>query len=382
MPSLSSRQRMHRAFNREDVDHTPCAFMSFTALRKRFDEDLYRLAQAELEMGLDSYLFIPSLPRQQRREHPELRGLPVRPHASVQIRERREGDMLYKEIVTPAGNLTTSVRISTDWPHGDHIPFIDDYQVPRATQRLVNDAQDLPALSYLLTPPTPEDAAQYQAEIKRAQSFTEALGIPLVGGWGVGMDMLNWLCGMQELMAATIQQEEFVGELLEMITCWNIERMRLVLSAPVDLYIKRAWYEGCDFVTPGFYRRQILPRLEREVDLAHEHGARFGYICSSGLEPMLDLFLESGMDVLIGIDPLQGRRTDLGQVKKRIGERICLWGGVSGAITVELGSDDDVRSAVRKALANLGPRRAGALTGRQHHRRCATYLAEYRHILG
>ena len=106
------------------------------------------------------------------------------------------------------------------------------------------------------------------------------------------MDMLNWLCGMQELMVATIQQEDFVGELLEMITCWNIERMRLVLSAPVDLYIKRAWYEGCDFVTPGFYRRQILPRLKREVDLAHEHGAKFGYICSSGLEPMLDLFLE------------------------------------------------------------------------------------------
>ena len=31
---------------------------------------------------------------------------------------------------------------------------------------------------------------------------------------------------------------------------------------------------------------------------------------------MLDLFLELGMDVLIGIDPLQGRRTELGQVKE------------------------------------------------------------------
>ena len=137
----------------------------------------------------------------------------------------------------------------------------------------MNDAQDLPALSYLLTPPTPEDAAEYQAEIngRRALQARNPIGWRL----GVGMDMLNWLCGMQELMAATIQQDEFVGELLEMITCWNIERMRLVLSAPVDLYIKRAWYEGCDFVTPGFYRRQILPRLTREVDLAHEHGRQF-----------------------------------------------------------------------------------------------------------
>jgi uroporphyrinogen-III decarboxylase len=356
MTSLTSRQRMLRAFSLQEVDHIPCAFMSFTALRKRFNEDLYRLANAEVEMGLDSYLFIPSLPRQQRGEHPELRGLPVRPHPSVQIRERREGDTLFKEIITPGGNLATSVRISDDWPHDDHIPFIDDFQVPRATQRLVNGPQDLPALSYLLTPPTQEDAARYRAEIQRAQSFTEGLGIALVGGWGVGMDMINWLCGMQELMAATMQQEDFVGEVLEMITRWNIERMRLVLSAPIDLYIKRAWYEGCDFVTPGFYRRQILPRLKREVDLAHEHGVKFGYICSSGLEPMLDLFLESGIDVLIGIDPLQGRRTDMRRVKERIGERICVWGGVSGAITVELGSEDDVRTAIRTAITTLGPR--------------------------
>jgi len=39
-----------------------------------------------------------------------------------------------------------------------------------------------------------------------------------------------------------------------MIHIWNMQRMELVLSAPVDLYIRRAWYEGCDFITPSFYR--------------------------------------------------------------------------------------------------------------------------------
>jgi len=354
MTSLNSRQRMQRAFSLQEVDHVPCAFMSFTALRKRFNEDLYQLARAELEMGLDSYLFIPSLPRQQRREHPELRGLPVRPHPSVQIREHRAGDVLYKEYLTPAGSLVTSVRLSEDWPHGDHIPFIDDYQVPRAIQHLINDPQDLPALQYMLTPPSAEDISAYRSETLRAQPFAEQLGIPLVGGWGVGMDMLNWLCGMQDLMVATIEREEYVGELLEMVSAWNLKRMQVVLQAPIDLYIKRAWYEGCDFVTPGFYQRQILPRLKREVNLAHDHGVKFGYICSSGLEPMLDFFLEAGIDVLIGIDPLQGRRTDLGRIKARIGERICLWGGVSGAITVELGSEEDVRAAVRSTITTLG----------------------------
>jgi hypothetical protein len=42
-------------------------------------------------------------------------------------------------------------------------------------------------------------------------------------------------------------------------------------------------------------------------------------------------------------------------MKKKLGGRVCLWGGVSGAVTVEMGSEDDIRSAVREAVETLGP---------------------------
>jgi uroporphyrinogen-III decarboxylase len=360
MTTLPSRERLLRAIHLQQPDHIPCAFMSFTALRRRLQENLYELAKAELDMGLDSFLFIPSLPRPQRPEHPELRGLPVRFHPEVQVAETQEQtsngqSLLHKCYRTPAGELTTTVRYTDDWPHGNHIPFIDDYQVPRAVKPLVTGRSDLDALQFLLTPPAAEDVAAFQAEVEQAHAFTEQHGILLAGGWGVGMDMANWLCGMQDLMAKTIEDEPFVTDLLNMLTAWNMARMKVVLSGKIDLYIKRAWYEGCDFVTPRFYRRVILPRLKAEVDLAHEHGASFGYICSSGLRPMFDLFLEAGIDVLIGVDPVQGTHTDLRQIKEKLGERICVWGGVSGAVTVELGSEDEIRQAVRQAVQQLGP---------------------------
>jgi uroporphyrinogen-III decarboxylase len=131
--------------------------------------------------------------------------------------------------------------------------------------------------------------------------------------------------------------------------------MEVVLSAGVDLYIRRAWYEGCDFIPRKFYRDVVLPKLKAEVDLAHEKGAKFGYICSSGLLPMLDYHIAAGVDVLIGADPVQGTNTNLQEIKARVGDRMCLWGGVSGAITVEMGTEDEVRSAVRQALRTLGP---------------------------
>jgi hypothetical protein len=349
------------AISLEDVDHIPCCFMSFTALRKRVDDDLYRLVEAELAMGLDSMLFIPSAPRADRLDHPDLRGLPVRFHPEVKIKEWRESvrddfDILHKEYSTPAGKLTTRVRLSEDWTHGDHIPFIDDYQVPRALKPLITGPEDLPALTYMLIPPSPEDVARFEAEAERAGAFAARQDVLIAGGWGVGMDMADWLCGMQDLMVFTIEQPGFVIELLEMIHAWNTQRMEVVLSAPVDLFIRRAWYEGCDFVTPDFFRQAILPGLKAEADLAHERGVKFGYICSSGTAPLLDYYLEAGIDVLIGIDPVQGTHTDLALLKDRLGGRVCLWGGVSGAITVETGTEQQVRAAVRHAIEVLGPR--------------------------
>jgi uroporphyrinogen-III decarboxylase len=360
MPELTSRDRMLRALARQPVDHTPCCFMSFSALRRRVDEDFYRLTEAELALGLDSMLFIPSASRRDRPEHPDLRGLPVRFHSDVTTRTWRQDDSdrgeLRREYVTPAGTLSAAIGLSDDWPHGDRLPFVDDYQIPRCIDPLVSGPTDLDALQYLLQPPAPEDADAFHHEAARAHAFVREKGVLLAGGWGVGLDMANWLCGTQNLIILMLEQPDFVAELLGMIHAWNLNRMEMVLSAPVDLYIRRAWYEGCDFVTPRAYERLVLPHLAREAALAHAHGARFGLICSSGLAPILDYYADAGVDVLIGIDPIQGTHTDMAQIKARIGERICLWGGVSGAVTVEMGTEEAVRAAVRTALRTLGPR--------------------------
>jgi len=360
MAELTSRERMLRALNLQEAGHVPCCFMSFTALRKRHHEDLYALAKAERAMGLDAMLFIPVAPRPARPEHPDLRGLPVRWPADVKTKEWRAAvpggfDLLHREYVTPAGTLTASVRLSEDWPHGDHLPFVDDYQVPRAVKPLITEPKELEILRYMLISPQEDDVARFKQEAQEARVFVEEHGVLLVGGWGVGMDMANWLCGMQNLMLLTMEQPAFVADLLETIHLWNQQRMQVVLSAGVDLYIRRAWYEGCDFVTPRFYQNAILPRLKAEVELAHEYGAKFGYICSSGTKPMVDLHLEAGIDVLIGIDPIQGTHTDMRLIREKLGGRVCLWGGVSGAVTVEMGTEEEVRQAVRHAIATLGP---------------------------
>jgi hypothetical protein len=42
-------------------------------------------------------------------------------------------------------------------------------------------------------------------------------------------------------------------------------------------------------------------------------------------------------------------------MKEKIGDQICIWGGVSAAVTVERGTEDEIRAAVRHAIQTLGP---------------------------
>ncbi len=361
MNEPTSRERMLRTIAGKAVDHIPCCFMSCAILRARCDEDRYCVARAEQEMGLDPMLFIPVAPRRARPEHPDLRGLPVRFDPRVESETWREttdpqGELLHRRFRTPAGELHTTVRLSEDWPHGGQIPFVDDYQVPRAIKPLITDPRDLAPLQYLLLPPSEADVAAFQVEAREACAFADAQGTLLAGGWGVGLDMAHWLCGMQELMVAMIERPQYVVELLGQIHAWNVARMQVVLSAGVDLFIRRAWYEGRDMVTPAFFREAVLPSLKVEAELAHRHGARLGYICSSGTLPMIDLIVEAGVDVLIGVDPVQDPHADLYELKRAAGGRLCLWGGVSGAMTVEMGTEEEVRAAVRRAIKALGPR--------------------------
>lgn len=363
MKKMTSRERMCAALDGQEVDHVPCCFMSFTALRKRNGDNLYELCRAEQAMGLDSMIFIPSASRAQRPDHPDLRGLPIRVHPDVKVRQWKDAatattpEVLHREYLTPAGTLSASSRISDDWTHGDHLPFVDDFQIPRAEKLLVESERDLDALAYLLVKPQETDLVRFNDEASRAHTFVREHNVLLAGGWGVGVDMANWLCGMENFMVMAATQPEFAGRLLEMLHEWNCNRMRVVLSAPVDLYIKRAWYEGCEFLTPQFFRDVVLPLLRKETDLAHEHGARFGYICTTGVVPNLDIIMDAGVDVLLGVDPVQGVGTNMSVMKSKADDKMSLWGGVSGAVTVERGTEEQVRKAVRDAMQLLGPRR-------------------------
>jgi len=352
---MSSRQRMLAALSGQKTEIVPCSFMLFNALKTE-STDYLDFIQHQLDLGLDAYVQIPPRPMVVKNDYYNLHGLPVSYHPDVTVNEWKEVQeaqtypILIKEYHTPAGTLRAEIRQDDEWRWGDHVPFLDDYLVGRSNKFIVNGPDDLEALRYLLVPPTTSEIEEFKSQSAPVIAFAREHDLLIAGGWGVGADLIGWVYGLHRLPYAVFDQPEFVAELLEIIAVWNRSRMQVVLEMGIDLFIKRAWYENCDNFTPRHYRQFIKPILKADADLAHQYGAKFGFMMTSNSMALLDDIRETGADAVIGVDPAQW---DLEVAQQKLGGRVCLWGGVNGHLTVELGKPEDVRAEVRRAVEIL-----------------------------
>lgn len=353
---MTSRERMLAALECDFPDHAPCAFMMFKGLKSRCT-DYREFLDAQGKLGLDVVVELPIRQPLVVNDHYNLHGLPVNFDPRVQITEQVERlddgkTLLVKEYVTPGGTLQAEIEKPSNWPYGEHVPFLDDYIIPCSRKVLVECKEDLDALRYLLVPPTIEEITIFQQESQPYLELAGERGLLVSCGWGVGADLVGWICGLKNLILMTYRQPDLLQELLNLIAVWNRGRMAALFTLPVDLFVKRAWYENCDFWAPATWRKFILPILDEDVRLAHEAGVKFGYILTSKAMPLIDMILEAGVDVLIGVDP---REYDLEKLAALTRGKLALWGGVNGHLTVETGSPQDVEREVNQALQLLAP---------------------------
>jgi uroporphyrinogen decarboxylase len=73
---------------------------------------------------------------------------------------------------------------------------------------------------------------------------------------------------------------------------------------------------------------------------------------SMGILPWL---AEAGVDVLSTLPPPPAGDVDLRLAKEQVGDRLCLNGNIDVVNVIMLGTPDDVRAAVRRAIVDAAP---------------------------
>ncbi|MCK4376458.1 MAG: hypothetical protein KAX19_14065, partial [Candidatus Brocadiae bacterium] len=88
------------------------------------------------------------------------------------------------------------------------------------------------------------------------------------------------------------------------------------------------------------------------VQVARAAGLPFMKRTDGCLWPILDMIVETGIDVLDPIEPVAGM--DIGRVKEAYGDRIALAGNVDCSHVLPHGTLEDVVEAVKETLAKGG----------------------------
>ncbi len=350
---LPSRERLLLAMRRQEPDHVPL----WNLWRNRDIPFRYRSqverAEAVLALGLDDTLLLE--PPLNKTEHYDVNRAPG---AGIRVRRLPPGQerypLLVKEYDTPDGQLRQIVRETEDWPYGQDVRLFSDHNISRSVEFPVKGHQDLPRLRHLLAEPTREQIAEFREAATGLRKEARRLGVVLEGGWTALGDAALWLLGTEALLYRQMDQPEFLEELLDLVCRWELRRLELLLDEGVEAVVHSAWYETTDFWTPGNYRRLLKPHLARLVRTAHEAGALCNCIMTTSWQALAADLLDIGFDSLVGVDPVQGK-ADLAEARRRLGGRVCLWGGINSAVTLGQGTPEEIRQATAEAIRILGP---------------------------
>ena len=366
--ALSSKERLLAAINHSDVDHVPFCqkFWQRPYLADPSDgwRDQFERVSKTTRLGLDDTVSF-NIPRA------------FSPEVKIIRRKEMSGSdaFLFQEYETPKGTLKQIVRQTADWPHGDNVPIFTDYVVPRGRSKkyLVETMDDVEALSCLFSNLSDVQRREFEVHADKVRDFAEERGLLVECGaslanprWIDGDsiflgDALGWLCGLENSVLMAAKNPELLHRLLDVVSSWSLQSIRLITQfGGCDMFVHRGWYEY--YWSPKLFRTFLAPRIKSEVDLVHRAGAKYCYIMTTGIAPLLDIFKELEIDVLYGVDPVQGS-ADLSRIKASIGDRVCIWGGVNSAVTLtrdKPGVEKAVNCAVR-LLAREGGFILGAI---------------------
>ena len=340
--SLSSRDRVLRAVAGEAVDHVPLCFLMWDGLRRR-TAGQRDYVERQLAVGLDALVSLPHV------------GWEHDPAVTTEVRveDATPHPLIHKVYHTPGGDLTTVAEQTADWPHGDDVPLMSDFGIPRSRVFAVSGEDDLAPLECLLRPPSSDavDAFRRQADERRA--LAREHGLALMTPMLRMVDAACWLCGPVNFATWCLTEPEFMSRLVGILARWQRAQADAFLAAGPDIFVRAEWYAS-PFLSPALFGGLFGEVLRQEIEAVHAARARYCYVGTAGMMPFLGDLADLGVDVVYGIDPIEGG-WDMAAAREQCRGRMALWGGINGYLQVVFGSPEQTDEAVASALSTLGP---------------------------
>lgn len=166
---------------------------------------------------------------------------------------------------------------------------------------------------------------------------------------------LSWeLRGFERYMMDLALQPRLVELLADRALEHLMEQSKRLAGCGVDMLMITgdiATQEGM-MLAPSMWRKHFKPRLELWIkEIRREQDVYFMFHSDGNILDVVEDLVEIGFDA---ITPVQPECLDVEEVKRRVGNRVCLHGTISCQRTLPFGTPEDVASEVLRRIECLG----------------------------
>ena len=344
--TMNGKQRIMSAIAHQEGDRVPISPRVHIWLMSEYGDASLESLLKHLP-DVDPMHIIPSFPPNVVDSYPDEYRIP---QVEVKQSKYREGPYLIIErsFITPAGCISDSTRI----PEAGREFGIDP--TPVKTKYLVEDADDLDALRYVL--------AESGADYSHLRQSTEAMadrGVVMVAIRSALDHNAGFVRSLQDLMVDYYLNRKFFDALLDIFHRRSLGRIKNALEQGAA-FIFGSWYFNSLSAgwSPRIFEEVFLPQIREHVALTHSYGAYYDYYDDGKLAQTMEWIAAAGVDVLETCTPAPMGDFDLAAAKQRIGGQTTIKGYLDLLHVIRDGSprlvDQKVREAMETAKAGGG----------------------------
>lgn len=172
-------------------------------------------------------------------------------------------------------------------------------------------------------------------------------------------------CPMHQIMRYYLGYEKFCYELydhpkkiehfLEILTEKDREIMRLAAESPTE-FVRSGGNWDSYIISPSFFRKYFAPYFREFSEVLHSKCKILGAHTDGEMKGLLQVFLNSGIDVAEAFTPYPMTDCTLSKARKVWQDKVIIWGGIPTTILSRGTSDRKFEDYMRNLFKEISPR--------------------------
>jgi uroporphyrinogen decarboxylase len=199
--------------------------------------------------------------------------------------------------------------------------------------------------------PDPNDPARYESFDATIAAHPDRMALVSLG---FSLFERAWtLAGMENVLMAMVADAPFADALLDRILDFNLAIIAHACAQDVDIVrFGDDWGQQRGLLMgPELWRRFIKPRFRAMCQAVKAKGKSTMLHCCGKVDEIFPDLIECGLDIF---NPFQPEVMDVFDIKRKYGNDLTFYGGISIQRTLPFGTVRQVKDEVRRLLEKVG----------------------------